>query len=85
MRSVIGVETVAFTPKDATEKITGVAIYLAHEIPAEMGTGLSVERHFLSTAKMVRLGIDPDTLIGKTVRVSFNHYGKIFRLEVVDN
>ena len=82
--TVIGVERVSFTPAGAVDNITGVAMYLARDITAEKGTGTRVERHFFSTAKLVRLGLDPDTLIGQTVQPYYNRFGKIEQLEVVD-
>ena len=82
---VIGVERVTFTPKGSTEPICGAWIFLANEISAESGLGSRVERQFLSETKQLRLGVNPDALIGKTVRAHFNRYGKIYGLEIVEN
>lgn len=83
-RTVIGVELLNWTPPESTTPIPGAVIYLANEIPEGKGTGLRVERHFLSEVKLTRFGLDPGTLTGQTVLPTYNKYAKITWLELAD-
>ena len=72
--SIAGVKTVDFTDKDENS-IKGISIYLASPIPSDKGSGLEVDKFFLSSQRIKE--VDSDLKVGSEVDVVFNKYGKI--------
>lgn len=72
--SIAGVKTVDFTDKD-DNSIKGISIYLASPIPSDKGSGLEVDKFFLSSKRVSEVG--SSLKVGSDVDVVFNKYGKI--------
>lgn len=75
--TVIGVQRADFTIKDSGERITGCNVYVSRPIDPSQGKGQAVDRIYVSDHKAEGLGIKLDSLIGKTVEVYYNRYGKV--------
>ena len=66
------------------ENVTGYNVYIATEIDPRRGGGVSVERDYLSDAKLSREGLKLDELLGHDIKVYYNRYGKIDSIVVQD-
>lgn len=75
MQQIIGYRKNDFQNSEK-KQITGYNVYISTEIDPRYGSGVSVERIYLTDAKISRDGIDLPALLGKSVRVYFNRYGR---------
>lgn len=66
------------------QRITGCNVYVATEIDPRRGAGVSVERQYLSDAKLAKEGIDLEALLNREVKVYYNRYGRIDSIVTVD-
>ena len=73
---MIGYRRADFTTTDKIE-ITGYNVYIATEIDPRSGAGVSVERMYLSDAKIARENLDLEKLLGRKIKVYYNRFGKI--------
>ena len=80
--TLLGFQRSDFTLRDGSATITGFNIYLAQPIPADKGKGRSVERFYVTDAKISACGFDLTAAVGKEVAVRFNRFGKIDSLAV---
>lgn len=71
MATIIGVRSSSFKGEDGVQ-ITGKTIYLTE--PLEKGEGLSAERVFLTSDKLLKCQYDPK--VGDEVRIEYNRFGK---------
>lgn len=79
---LIGIADTHFKTKDGIE-IVGKNLYLTEQIDPKRGQGESAERIFLSEKKLSDLNFTP--VIGMTIEVLFNRYGKVASLRVLDD
>ena len=79
---LMGYERADFTAADGT-KVCGSNIYVAHEVLANKGKGMAVERYYMTDAKLTKYGIDLAGMFGKNVTVLFNRYGKAEQIVLV--
>ncbi len=75
--TLIGYARSDFHVKDTDTTVTGYNIYIAQPIAPERGRGKSVERYYITDAKLAACGVDLASAYGKDVHVYFNRYGKI--------
>lgn len=80
---LIGFRKADFVTKDGAP-VTGYNVYIATEIDPRRGGGVSVERDYLSDAKLSREGLKLDELLGRECKVYYNRYGKIDSIVVQD-
>lgn len=80
---LIGYRKSDFTTKDGLP-VTGYNVYIATEIDPRRGGGVSVERDYLSDAKLSRENLKLDELLGHDIKVYYNRYGKIDSIVVQD-
>lgn len=80
---IIGYRRNDFTTSDG-KQITGSNIYIATEIDPRRGAGVSVERQYLSDAKLAKEGIDLAELMDREVKVYYNRYGRVDSIVPVD-
>lgn len=66
------------------QRITGCNVYVATEIDPRRGAGVSVERQYLSDAKLEKEGLDLEALLNREVKVYYNRYGRIDSIVTVD-
>lgn len=66
------------------QRITGYNVYIATEIDPRRGDGVSVERQYLSDAKVEKEGLDLDALLGQEVKIYYNRYGRVDSIVTVD-
>lgn len=66
------------------QRITGCNVYVATEIDPRRGAGVSVERQYLSDAKLEKEGLDLEALLNREVKVYYNRYGRIDSIVAVD-
>lgn len=71
MATIVGVRTSSFKG-DKGETISGKTIYFTE--PLEGGEGVSAERVFLTTEKLLKCQYDPK--VGDDVRIEYNRYGR---------
>lgn len=71
MATIVGVRSSSFTGNDG-EQITGKTIYFT--VPLEKGDGVSAERVFLTTEKLLKCQYDPK--VGDDVHIEYNRFGK---------
>ena len=79
MKKVIGYEKNDFQTKEG-KSITGYNVYLAEPISESKGTGIKVERIYLSDNKIATAEIDLDELFDREVAISYNRWGKVEEL-----
>jgi len=48
---IIGIQKVDYEKKDGTGRVQGNTIYIARDIPSELGTGVYVDREYISGNK----------------------------------
>lgn len=72
---VVGYRRNDFVTKEG-KPVTGCRIYLATDIPADSGEGISVRDMYLSDHKMAELQINLRELLGQEVKVYYNEYRK---------
>lgn len=80
---IIGLRKSDFTAKDGTE-VKGFTIYGTETIPNDNGKGLMAEKYFLSENKIKGMNLDLNTIVGKNVVVSYNRFGKIDKVVVLN-
>lgn len=80
---IIGYRRNDFATNDG-KQVTGCNIYIATEIDPRRGAGVSVERQYLSDAKLAKEGIDLAELMDHDVKVYYNRYGRIDSIVPVD-
>lgn len=80
---IIGYRKSDFTTKDGVA-VTGYSVYIATEIDPRRGAGVSVERQYLSDAKLAKEGIDLASLMDREVKVYYNRYGRVDSIVPVD-
>lgn len=78
---LVGFRKSDFTAKDGTQ-VKGVNVYLEEPVDGN-GKGLATEKVYLSDAKIEKMNIDIDSLIGEDVRLSYNRWGKVDSITVV--
>lgn len=71
MATIVGVRTSSFKG-DRGETVTGKNVYFTE--PLEDGEGLSAERVFLTTDKLLKCQYDPK--VGDEVRIEYNRFGR---------
>lgn len=74
MVRVIGYRDCGFTATSG-EFIEGRTFYLAKDIDAMHGMGVSVEKVFVADSKLKKFSISP--AIGDDVEIVYNKYGKV--------
>lgn len=79
---VIGIVRSNFTLKDTGTEITGCNLYLARPIDPKLGHGVAVDRVYMTDAKLEANGINLETIVGQTVTVYYNRYGKVASMVV---
>lgn len=80
---IIGYRKSDFTTKDGVS-VTGYSVYIATEIDPRRGAGVSVERQYLSDAKLAKEGINLADLLDREVKVYYNRYGRVDSIVPVD-
>lgn len=80
---IIGYRRNDFTSPEGNQ-ITGCNIYIATEIDPRRGSGVSVERQYLSDAKLAKEGIDLAALMDREVKIYYNRYGRVDSIVTVD-
>lgn len=80
---IIGFRKNDFKTNEGVE-VTGYSVYIATEIDPRRGAGVSVERQYLSDAKLVKEGIDLAELMDHEVKVYYNRYGRVDSIVTVD-
>ena len=80
---IIGYSRNDFQAKNGQE-ITGYSVYIATDIDPRRGEGLSVEKVYLSDAKIAREHIQLSELLNRNVRVYYNRYGRVDSIMTVD-
>ena len=80
---LIGFRKADFVSKEGVP-VTGYNVYIATEIDPRRGGGVSVERDYLSDAKLSREGLTLVALLGHDIKVYYNRYGKIDSIVVQD-
>lgn len=79
---VVGIRKCDFVAKDKTE-VKGYNIFVEEEITFN-GKGVQTDKYFFSEARIEKMNLDLDTLLGRNVIVSYNKWGKIERIIVQD-
>lgn len=79
---VVGIRKCDFIAKDKTE-VKGFNIFVAEEITSN-GTGVQTDKLFFSEARIEKMGLELDTLLGRDIFFSYNKWGKIERIIVQD-
>ena len=79
----VGYRKSDFTTKDGSE-IKGFNVYFVEPIVNDNGTGMAAERIYLSEAKLSKMGIDLDDLLNKKVTMSYNRWGKVENISLLD-
>lgn len=80
---IVGVRPSAFVAKDGTH-ISGSTLFSVADIPVGKGTGKQTNKYFLSESKIEKLGLNPEDLVGKTVSIGYNRWGKLDEIAVID-
>lgn len=80
---IVGYRRNDFTTNDG-KQITGCNVYIATEIDPRNGSGMSVERTYLSDSKLAREGIDLSAILNHEIKVYYNRYGRVDSIVVVD-
>lgn len=80
---IVGCRPSAFTANDGTH-VSGSTIFSIAEIPAGKGVGKQTNKYFLSEAKIEKLGLNPEKLVGHSVSISYNRWGKLDEVTVID-
>lgn len=80
---IIGFRKNDFKTNEGVE-VTGYSVYIATEIDPRRGAGVSVERQYLSDAKLVKEGIDLAELMDHEVKVYYNRSGRVDSIVTVD-
>ena len=80
---IIGYRKNDFKTNEGVE-VTGYSVYIATEVDPRRGAGVSVERQYLSDAKLAKEGIDLAELIDREVKVYYNRYGRVDSIVPVD-
>lgn len=80
---IIGYRKNDFKTKEGVE-VTGYSVYIATEIDPRRGAGVSVERQYLSDAKLAKEGIDLAELMNHEVKVYYNRYGRVDSIVPID-
>lgn len=75
MVKVLGIQPTSFTAKDTGKVVTGIYLHVGEDIPAEKGRGISVERLFVSSAKLETIGFELE--VGQQIDLYYNRWGKI--------
>ena len=75
MVKVLGIQPTSFTAKDTGKVVTGIYLHVGQDIPAEKGRGVSVERLFVSSAKLETLSFE--LAVGQQIDLLYNRWGKI--------
>lgn len=86
MYKIIGIENVSFKAQDGNQ-IEGFNLYLTSPIDDKRGVGSKTERIFCSSRKLSDvLAVCPhlDDLLGESVIVYYNRYGKVERVLLAD-
>lgn len=79
--TVVGYRRVDFSGQDG-KQITGYSVFCAYPITSEGGAGNGCDKIFLSDRKLAQQGYMPK--IGDEVKVSYNRYGKVDWVELVN-
>lgn len=80
---IIGYRKNDFKTNEGVE-VTGYSVYIATEVDPRRGAGVSVERQYLSDAKLAKEGIDLAELMDREVKVYYNRYGRVDSIVPVD-
>ncbi len=80
---IIGFRKNDFKTNEGVE-VTGYSVYIATEIDPRRGAGVSVERQYLSDAKLAKEGIDLAALMEREVKIYYNRYGRVDSIVTVD-
>ena len=80
---IIGFRKNDFKTNEGVE-VTGYSVYIATEIDPRRGAGVSVERQYLSDAKLAKEGIDLAALMERKVKIYYNRYGRVDSIVTVD-
>lgn len=81
--TVIGYRKSNFKAPDGTE-VKGYNVYLSHDIDPRYGSGVQADHIYLTDTKLDRWNIDITQLVGHTVKLYYNRYGKVDGLNLVD-
>lgn len=80
---IIGYRRNDFNTRDG-KSVTGYNVYIATDIDPRRGAGVSVERQYLSDAKLAKEKIDLASLLDREIRVYYNRYGRLDSIVLVD-
>ena len=80
---IIGYKRSSFTTTEGNT-VHGYNVYLATEIAPNYGYGLSVERVYLSDAKLAKENLVLEDLVDRPLKVYFNRYGKVDTIVVLE-
>lgn len=80
---IIGFRKNDFKTKEGVE-VTGYSVYIGTEIDPRRGSGVSVERQYLSDQKLAKEGIDLAALMDHEVKVYYNRFGRVDSIVTVD-
>ena len=80
---IIGFRKNDFKTSEGVE-VTGYSVYIATEVDPRRGAGVSVERQYLSDAKLAKEGIDLAALMEREVKIYYNRYGRVDSIVTVD-
>ncbi len=78
MANMLGYKRNCFKGNDG-KMVNGYNVFLGTPIGKDQGHGYSVERFYLSDARIEKMGIDLEALAksGQALHVSYTRYGKI--------
>lgn len=80
---IIGFRRNNFNTNEGKE-VTGYSVFIATEIDPRRGSGMSVERQYLSDAKLAKEEIDLAELMNREVKVYYNRFGRVDSIVPVD-
>lgn len=80
---IIGYRKNDFRTKDGVD-VTGYSVYIATDIDPRRGAGVSVERQYLSDAKLKKEGLALESLLGKEVKIYYNRFGRVDSIVTID-
>ena len=75
MCKIVGFRKADFRAKDGT-MVKGYNVFTEEEILTN-GKGLQAEKIYFSEAKLEKVGLDLDSILGREVKISYNRFGKV--------
>lgn len=82
MSIILGYRRADFSGRDK-QLVKGCNVYIGDEI-THGGTGLAVERLYISDNRASNMGVDLESLVGKNINVLYDRHGRVASISPTD-